>query len=61
VLAADRRMLEQAILGHHKNYIGGLRPDEARHFAREYLEKIVHIPFDLPPLAASQLDHLLDA
>lgn len=59
VLAADRRAIEHAVAGYYKDYWGQMTSLEAERFAREYVEKIVQIPFDLPPLTRTKLEELL--
>lgn len=61
VLAADRRAIERAIHIHFKVYQEEMNLFEQQTFAREYLEKIVQIPFELPPLAPWKFAELLDA
>lgn len=59
VLAADRQSIERAVLGHFKNHLPQMSSDESERFAREYIEKIVQFPFDLPPLTRGRLQQLL--
>jgi predicted KAP-like P-loop ATPase len=59
VLAADRRAIERAVAGHYKNYRQHMDSAEAGRFAREYVEKLVQVTFDLPPLTREQLIELL--
>jgi hypothetical protein len=60
VLAADRHSIERAVRAHYKNYLEGMREDRRRTFAREYIEKIIQIPFELPPLTSKKLGEFLD-
>lgn len=56
VLAADRRAIQQAVKGYYKNYKDQMSSsEEVEKFAREYIEKIVQVPFDLPPLTRTRL------
>lgn len=59
VLAADRRAIEQAVAGYYKNFREQMLADEAKRFPREYVEKVVQIPFELPPLTRIHLERLL--
>jgi hypothetical protein len=59
VLAADRTALHQAIINHYRNFWqASNNPEDAERFAREYLEKIIQIYFELPPLTISSLGRL---
>jgi formylglycine-generating enzyme required for sulfatase activity len=49
ILGLDRRITEQAVEQKYQDYAN--RAGEAR----EYLEKIVQLPFDLPPLSGEQM------
>lgn len=60
VLAADRRTIEHAIASHHEKFWSQLGDEEQTQYPREYLEKIVQIVFQLPPLSPAQLMKLLD-
>ena len=53
-LALDRDITEQAIRLKYKDY------RDADRESREYLEKIVDLPFELPPLVPDGMRHLLD-
>ncbi len=59
VLAADRRAIERAVSGYYKDFLGQMQADEAHRFAQEYVEKIVQVPFDLPPLTRQKLEAFL--
>lgn len=59
ILAADRRAIERAVSVHYEDY-QKLEKEKAERFAREYVEKIVQIPFDLPPLRRTHLARLLE-
>lgn len=61
VLAADRRAIEYAIASHHEkvwSQLGG--PELKAHYAREYLEKIVQVFFEIPPVSPLHLNKLFD-
>jgi Cdc6-like AAA superfamily ATPase len=58
VLAADRRMVERAVATHYKDYWSQIPADERR-YAQEYIEKIVQVSFELPPLSPDQLRRVL--
>lgn len=60
VLAADRRSIEFAVRAHFKDYLGELSEQNRRTFAREYIEKIVQVPFELPPLTPQKLSAFLN-
>ena len=60
ILAVDRRAIEQAVAGYYRDYLAKMGTEDANRFVREYVEKIVQVPFDLPPLSRVQLDHLLE-
>ena len=53
VIGLDRDIIEQAV----KSKFEGYENDEAE--AREYLEKIIGLPFDLPPLSRDQMEALV--
>ena len=59
VVAADRRFIQHAISSHYQDFCSTLTESDADRFAREYLEKIVQVPYELPPLSISQLTNLL--
>jgi len=54
VLGLDRRIIEQAVQQKYRDYAN--RAGEAR----EYLEKIVQLPFDLPPLTGERMETFVD-
>jgi hypothetical protein len=60
VLAADRRSIEFAVRAHFKDYLGEMTDENRRAFAREYIEKIVQVPFELPPLTSQKLSSFLE-
>lgn len=60
VIAVDPKMIHRAIASHYKDFWSTLDKTEVENFAREYLEKIVQIPFELPPLSPSRLGPLLE-
>jgi hypothetical protein len=60
VLAADRRAIERAVRAHFKDYMEEMIDSERDVFAREYIEKIVQVPFELPPLTSRHLEEFLD-
>ena len=60
ILAADRRAIENAVHGYFKDYREKLSDIDAKFLAREYVEKIVQIPFTLPPLTRARLGNLYD-
>jgi len=64
ILAIDRDAIEQSVRGYFKDYFQNLREGEQKDFeislfAREYVEKIIQIHFELPPLPPTQLNRLL--
>lgn len=60
VLAADRDAIQGAVAAHHEEFWAThTRKQEPDRFAREYVEKIVQIPFELPPVSTPQLVPLL--
>jgi len=59
VLAADRQAIERAVAGHYKDYRLHMNSAETDRFTREYVEKIVQVTFDLPPLTRQWLEELL--
>jgi hypothetical protein len=59
VIAADRRAIERAVAGYYKDFLGQMQAHEEHRFAQEYVEKIVQISFDLPPLTRQKLESLL--
>lgn len=60
VLAADRGAIERAVRGYFNVYMEGMDENEKDWFAREYIEKIVQVPFELPPLASRNLGEFLN-
>jgi len=65
ILAIDRDVIEQSIRGYFKDYFQSFGEDkqkdfEISSFAREYIEKIIQIHFELPPLSPFQLNLLLN-
>ncbi|MFT3891887.1 MAG: P-loop NTPase fold protein [Anaerolineales bacterium] len=50
----DREIIEQAITIKFANY------KDSTTEAREYLEKIIALPFDLPPLSGKQMQNLVE-
>lgn len=60
VLAADRRSIEFAVRAHFKDYLSEMSEENRRAFAREYIEKIVQVPFELPPLTSQKLSAFLE-
>lgn len=66
VLAIDREAIEQSVRGYFKDYFQNLDDEEQKgfeisQFAREYVEKIIQIHFELPPLSRLQLNQLLSS
>lgn len=64
VLAIDRDAIEQAVRGYFKDYFqdidkGRKKDVEIAQFSREYVEKIIQIHFELPPLSPQQLLQLI--
>lgn len=64
VLAIDRDAIEESVRGYFKDYFLSSKETkktdlEVAHFARGYVEKIIQIHFELPPLTSEQLDELL--
>jgi len=59
IVAVDREVIEEAIVTHYKNFTANLDKQAVAAFAREYLEKIVQIPFQLPPLRRQALEKIL--
>lgn len=59
VLAADRRAIERAVEGYYKDYRGQDSSNALSNFAREYVEKIVQVPFEIPPLTRKRLQEML--
>jgi hypothetical protein len=60
VLAADRRAIDRAVRAHFKDYMEEMTEPERDVFAREYIEKIIQVPFELPPIASMKLGEFLD-
>lgn len=60
VLAADRGAIERAVRGHFIAYMEEIDEKEKDLFAREYIEKIVQVPFELPPLTSRKLGDFLN-
>jgi hypothetical protein len=54
VLGLDREIIEQAVKTKFENY------DNPSDEAQQYLEKIISLPFDLPPLSEKQMKDLVD-
>jgi hypothetical protein len=59
VIAADHQVLEDAIVTHYEDFTKKLDKTAAAAFAREYLEKIIQIPFELPPPPRLMLENIL--
>jgi hypothetical protein len=60
VLAVDPRAIESAVAARYDDYLKHLpTPHDAQRFQREYLQKIVHLPFYLPPLGRRALQDFL--
>jgi hypothetical protein len=53
VLGLDREIIEQAVKTKFENY------DNPSEEAQQYLEKIISLPFDLPPLSEKQMKDLV--
>ena len=53
VLGMDRRIVEEAMISRFPNF------SNPRIEARKYLEKLITLPFDLPPLSSDQMDSLV--
>jgi hypothetical protein len=56
VLGMDRNVVEQGIRERYKDVI----EDDGSFNPREYLDKIIHIPFNLPPLGEQQILNYLN-
>lgn len=60
VLAADKRAIQRAVHIYYKEY-HEIQGFDAERFAREYVEKIVQIPFELPRVPSIDMSKLLAA
>lgn len=59
VVALDDEIIERGVHHRYKEYRFHDREDQAPISGREYLEKIIHLPFRLPPLRAAQAEALI--
>lgn len=61
VLAVDPNAIEHALTGYFKDYFpSNDKSEEARQFAKNYIEKIIQVPIFLPPINESKLSDMLE-
>jgi len=61
VLAVDQAMIEQAVLAHYRGRLGEATEEkQLKRLATDYLQKIIQIPFALPPLSEHDVNRFLD-
>lgn len=60
IIAADRTAIQRAVSGRNKAHYPESEPEYLRTNSHEYIEKIVQVPFVLPPLTRIKLGELLD-
>lgn len=61
VIAADRRIVEDAIRVRYANFLssGAIGPGERQAIVVDYLEKLIQVPYTLPKLSPNEVRHYL--